>query len=223
MSTTRTKLLSFALGTTAIIAAPAITLAADLPPPPPPPPMRAATFDWSGAYIGALVGVGSIDNKYVPIGGPDPELSGSGLIAGGMIGYNYQMGNYVLGVEGDGMFTNIKPRNTLDGVDQKIGSLYTLRTRFGYAQDNTLLYVTGGIGFLRSKLHILPADETLTKTHIGVVAGGGIEHGFSPNLIARAEYLYGTFQKKYYRYTPGTVYMGIDDLHMFRAGLAYKF
>lgn len=222
MSTLRSLLVSAALGTSAIIASPALTLAADLPPPPP-PPMRAATFDWSGAYVGALIGVGSVDNRYVPIGAPDPELSGSGLVAGGMVGYNYQMGNYVIGIEGDGMFTDIKPRNTSDGVDQKFGSLFTLRTRFGFAHDNTLFYATGGLGFLRSRLHIMPADETLTKTHIGVVAGGGIEHGFSPNMLARAEYLYGHFQKKNYVYTPGTVRMGVDDLHMFRAGLAYKF
>jgi outer membrane immunogenic protein len=199
-------------------------LAADLPPPPPPPvEMRSSTYDWSGAYIGGIVGAGSVDNTYVPIGAPDPDLSGSGFIGGGMIGYNMQMNNFVAGIEGDGMFSGIKPKNTSDGVDQHVTYLATIRARLGWAHDNTLFYGTAGVGFLGSKIHIMPADETVKKTHIGIVAGGGIEHGFTQNITARVEYLYGHFGKKDYVYVPGTIRTGIKSMHMARAGIAYKF
>lgn len=201
-----------------------VALAADLPPPPPPMvEIRETSYNWSGAYVGALIGVGSADNTYVPIGAPDPEISGSGLLGGIMIGYNHQMGDLVVGVEADGMFTNIKPRNTSDGVDQKISYMATMRARLGYAHDNTLFYGTAGVGILRSKLHILPADLTTSKTHVGFVVGGGIEHALTNNFVVRAEYLYGRFNKKDYVYVPGTVRMGMDHMHIARAGVAYKF
>ena len=201
-----------------------IALAADLPPPPPPMvEIRDSTYDWSGAYIGALIGVGSADNTYVPIGAADPQIAGSGLLGGIMVGYNYQMDNMVAGVEADGMFTGIHPENSADGVDQKLTYLATIRARLGYAHDNTLFYGTAGIGFMGSKFHILPANETVKKNHIGFVVGGGMEHAFTQNFILRAEYLYGRFGKKNYVYTPGTVKTGMDNLHIARAGFAYKF
>jgi len=98
-----------------------------------------------------------------------------------------------------------------------------MRARLGYAHDNTLFYGTAGIGFIRSRFHIMPADESISKTHMGYVVGGGIEHAFSPNITARAEYLYGSFNKKNYVYTVGTVHTGLDNLHIARAGVAYKF
>ncbi len=201
-----------------------IVLAADLPPPPPPMvEIRDSNYDWSGAYVGALIGVGSSENTYVPIGAPDPDISGSGLVGGIMVGYNHQIDNLVVGVEADGMMSNIDPRNLADGVDQKINYLATIRARIGYAHDNTLFYGTAGVGFIRTKLHIMPANENRSKNHIGFVVGGGMEHAFTQNFILRAEYLYGRFNKKNYVYTPGTVRMGLDNLHIARAGVAYKF
>lgn len=213
------------LSLAALISGAASALAADLPPPPPPPiEIRQSTYDWSGVYVGGLIGVGSVDNTYIPIGTPDPEISGSGLVGGFMAGYNYQFDNFVVGAETDFMFTDIKNRNTSDGVEQKFSYLTTMRARAGWAHDNTLFYATAGIGFIRSKFSLLaPLNESLSKTHMGYVVGGGMEHAFSQNLTARAEYLYGSFNKKNYVYAAGTVRTGIDDLHIARAGLAYKF
>lgn len=221
----RTPLVAALFAGMATIAAAKMAKAADLPPPPPPPmvEIRPATYDWSGAYVGISIGVGSIDNTYIPIGAPDPDLSGSGVMLGGFIGYNTQWNNMVAGVEADGMATWIKPRNRSDGVDQHATYLSTIRARLGWAHNNTLFYGTAGVGFMRTKIHILPADETRAKTHVGYVVGGGIEHGFTPNVTARMEYLYGSFNNKNYVYTPGTVRTGIDHLHIVRAGMAYKF
>src|SRR5436190_6782639 len=63
-----------------------------------PPP-----FSWTGFYIGGNIG-GAWAERHVTdtITGLDFSRSSDGVfIAGGQIGYNYQMGNFVLGVEGD--------------------------------------------------------------------------------------------------------------------------
>lgn len=224
MSCTKNTLVLSTLGLAALLSGPVSALAADLPPPPPPMQIRQSTYDWGGVYVGGLFGAGSVDNTYVPIGTPDPEISGSGMVGGIMAGYNFQVNEFVVGAEADIMFTSINNRNTSDGVAQKFSRLSTIRARAGWAHDNTLFYATAGVGFIRSKFSLLaPLNESLTKTHMGYVVGGGMEHAFTQSLIARAEYLYGSFGKKNYVYAAGTVRTGVDHLHIARAGLAYKF
>lgn len=212
------------LSLAALVSGAASALAADLPPPPPPPiEIRQSTYDWGGVYVGGLIGVGSVDNDYLPIGAADPEISGSGLVGGFMAGYNYQVSDFVIGAETDFMFTDIHNKNSADGVEQKFSYLSTIRARAGWAHDNTLFYATAGVGFIRSKFTLTAFNESQSKTHVGYVLGAGMEHAFSQNLVARAEYLYGHFGTKDYVYTPGTVRTGVDDIHIARAGLAYKF
>ncbi|VAV95008.1 hypothetical protein MNBD_ALPHA08-108 [hydrothermal vent metagenome] len=226
MSCIKNTLIWSSLGLTALLWGTATSLAAELPPPPPPPPIeiRQSTYDWSGVYVGGLIGAGSVENLYVPIGTPDPEISGSGIVGGLMAGYNYQVGEFVVGAEADIMFTGIDNRSTVDGVEQEFSYLSTLRARAGWALDDTLIYLTGGVGIIRSKFSLLaPFNESRSKIHVGYVVGGGIETAFTENLIARAEYLYGSFGKKNYVYVPGTVRTGVNNLHIARAGIAYKF
>ncbi|HHI82008.1 MAG TPA: porin family protein, partial [Rhizobiales bacterium] len=196
--------------------------------------------DWSGIYVGAVAGVGSIHSGYVPNGGGDPQLNGSGFVGGGMIGYNYQMGSFVVGAETDIMGTGIDPAHTDQGgnkdkVDQDIDYLTTLRARIGWVpNERTLLYGTVGVGWLRSTIKIsnnppppgvpLPPGLTQSKTHFGYILGAGMEHAITNNITARIEYLYGNFNQKTYTYSTGdTVRTGIDNLHVVRGGFAYKF
>ena len=159
MSRTTNNLIASVLGCAALLAGAKLALAADLPPPPPPLEIRQSTYDWGGVYVGGLIGVGSVDNAYIPIGAADPEVSGSGLVAGGMIGYNYQFDNFVIGAEADAMYMDIYNKNSADEVAQKLSSLYTMRARLGYAHDNTLFYGTAGIGFIRSRFDLLAFVE----------------------------------------------------------------
>ncbi len=226
MSCTKNTLVLSALGFSALLSGTASVLAAELPPPPPPPPpveIRQSVYDWGGVYVGGLIGAGSVDNAYLPIGVADPEIAGSGLVGGFMAGYNFQVDELVFGVEADIMFTRIDNANTLDGVEQDFSYLSTIRARAGWALDDTLVYLTAGVGFMRSQFSLTAFNERRSKTHVGYVVGGGIETAFTENLVGRVEYLYGSFGKKNYVYTPGTVRTGIDNLHIARAGLAYKF
>ncbi|NJM34685.1 MAG: porin family protein [Rhodomicrobium sp.] len=130
----------------------------------------------------------SWDNKtdYAEFGDDDDDVS---LIAGVHVGYNWQSGNKVLGIEADISFG--------DDIDY----LASLRGRLGYAHGNLLLYVTAGaafVGFDDTKI----TTTYYSKSHdsefegdrkIGVVAGGGAEYKIAPNWSVGAEGLYYAF------------------------------
>ncbi len=200
-------------------------LAADLlPPPPPPPEIRTSVYDWSGAYVGGMISGVMVDATYVPLAGPDPNLDGDGVLGGVYAGYNYQMGNFVLGIEGDAQFGEVNPNNLLDNVDQDIDFMATIRGRLGYAHDRTMAYFTGGVAFMDSEI-ILPGfgGESDSKSHTGYVLGGGLEHAWTDNMVGRIEYLFASFDTKQYDFAPGSLNYDPDDIHMVRFGGAWKF
>lgn len=99
----------FLLGTVALIAFAAPAAAADLAARPytKAPPIIAAIYDWSGFYIGANGGWGSSHNCWsqVPGGlllGSDGCHDATGGVAGGQIGYRWQSGAWVFGLEAQG-------------------------------------------------------------------------------------------------------------------------
>jgi outer membrane immunogenic protein len=180
--------------------------AADLgrrPPPPPPPQVYAPApyYNWTGFYVG-INGGGAWGgrSRFDFPGGPTAAFDGSGWLAGGTLGFNYQFGQFVLGLEGD-----------IDGADIRGSSsclgggflcqthndwLGTGRGRIGYAFGRILPYVTGGlaVGNLTASV---PGIGAATDTRTGWTAGGGIEVALTGNWTAKAEYLYvdlGSFQ-----------------------------
>lgn len=217
-------LLRLALATAAMIPVTS-ALAADLEPPPPVDDLRPATYDWSGIYAGGFGGLIFLETPYVPVGSGDPEFGGSSGVAGVFAGAQWQWDSLVLGVEGDwGWGLGETAENILDETDYTINHIATLRARLGFASDNTLLYLTGGAAMANGTLdaYVLGIDDD--ATHWGWTIGGGMEHAFSENFTARLEYLYAHFGKETYDLSPaGTVDMGLDDVHMIRAGIAYKF
>lgn len=179
-------------------------LAADLPQPGPPPPRAPATyvpapvpvFTWTGIYIGANGGYAFGQSNWTspaPIGSTG-NFSTSGFLAGGTLGANYQWGQFVLGIEGDGDWTNING-STSNGSCAVFACttqgdwLATVRGRAGYAFNQVLLYGTGGAAFgnLQASSGTLPFSNS---TQTGWTAGAGIEYAFTPNLTAKIEYLY---------------------------------
>ncbi|MEO1160802.1 MAG: hypothetical protein AAFW74_10185, partial [Pseudomonadota bacterium] len=66
---------------------------------------HAATNDWTGPYIGALIGIGSIDAAPTGSGsGSFDALTDYGLMGGLIVGWNVQDGHMVYGIVGDVMF-----------------------------------------------------------------------------------------------------------------------
>jgi outer membrane immunogenic protein len=192
----------FLLGTIGLVAlgmaAPAS--AADLRArPAPPPPYVAPIYDWSGFYIGGNGGWGQSRNC-VDFGiFPDACSERSGGLAGGQLGYRWQAGSWVFGLEGQGDWADLSntrvsifrpafsTRTKTDGIGLFTGQI-------GWALWNTaLLYVKGGAAVTSNRFSILdtPTGAELasaSSTRWGGAVGVGWEWGFAPNWSAGLEY-----------------------------------
>ncbi len=200
--------LRLALITAAFVPA-ASALAADLDVPPPPPPveeLRTSTYDWTGAYVGALIGASCIDGSLVDNGGPTQwEMSGCGFKGGALVGYNQQFDNWVIGMEADWSRTNDVVKNTDAGADFAFGLNHevTMRGRFGFAADDTLFFLTGGGAFAQGNLDgiISPDPDNITGKHWGWTVGGGVEHAFTDQFRMKFDYLYTRYSGDNYSST----------------------
>ncbi len=222
--------LAAAVGLGLLLYGPA-ALAADLPPPPPPPELRG---DWTGVYIGGVAGGNCFLMDYTTSTGTDPELNGCAASGGVVGGWTYQLNdNFVIGAEGDYMWSGRTAKNTLDAAWYDANNISTLRGRVGWLSGNTLFYATGGVGWVWGKMGGLVGPSSIPasnkQVHTGWVVGGGIEHAFTPNLRARLEYLYGSFNAKKYDLSVSTcsptciVNLHMNDMHMVRAGVTWNF
>jgi outer membrane immunogenic protein len=149
-----------------------------------PPP-----YNWTGFYVGINGGGGFGRSEYSsPL---STSFDTSGGLVGGTIGYNYQMGQVVLGVEGDGDWSGIRGSATcgVTTCDTHNHWLATARGRLGYAIDRFMPYVTGGAAFGDIKTSIAGiGDATTTRT--GWTAGGGLEAAIAGPWTAKIEYLH---------------------------------
>jgi outer membrane immunogenic protein len=174
-------------------------------------------YSWTGFYVGAHLGGAWQDNRttgtYVDGLTLFPftnDTSSTGFIGGGQIGYNWQTGVAVFGIEADWSSlssSGTKSQNPNPPFDITVTSrneiewLGTIRGRAGaLVTNNTLLYATGGFAFGRvNNFHSeiagpafgnLSASWQEQTTRHGYVVGGGIEHMFAPNWTARLEGLF---------------------------------
>jgi outer membrane immunogenic protein len=156
------------------------------------PILQQAPFSWTGFYVGTHVGYGWTDIDWSETPPIDGTHDGSGWLAGGQIGYNWQSGRLVYGLEADISKTWIDGGNAC--CDHSINWLASVRGRAGItAFDNrTLFYVTVGAAWADIDYSSI---GTHSDTHFGWVAGAGIERALTPNLSARIEYLYYGFDE----------------------------
>lgn len=224
------------------------------------------TFSWSGFYIGANLGYGfggdgniSSEGQLGPnianiATGARPgsvDLDRNGILGGGQIGYNWQAGSFVYGLEADISFTSIDDdQNAVTpqintGLAQgnvfrsELDYLGTVRARLGYALDRTLFYGTAGVAYGRSKMSVdmfapngvLQFTDEERKTNIGYAVGAGVEYAVTSKISLKSEYLYYDLgdDELNVQAIPGTgVAGGYDsefnnDGHLFRVGLNYRF
>jgi len=168
------------------------TLAADLPrrvTAPAPYVAQVPVFTWTGLYAGVNAGYGWATQKGAA-GATFGKMDGAQV--GGTVGYNYQMGQIVLGVEGDDAWN--RARNTNVGAISKSTNIATARGRIGYAVDRVLLFTTGGYagGTVDRTIGAASANDW----HNGYALGGGMEYAFTSNVSAKAEYLYTDLASK---------------------------
>jgi len=187
-------------------------LAADMPAKA--PVFTTGSFNWQGFYAGVNAGYGwgsSIwtddDGGFFSAVGDQFHMRPKGALAGAHIGYNWQFGQTVFGIElsGDaGWMKNkiISPFFPLVDTEQtKLSSIWAATAKLGFAVDRNLVYLKGGYAGARIKIN---ADSTLnesfaqTKTRTGLTIGGGFEHAITPNWLLGIEYDYYNFGSVHY-------------------------
>ena len=198
--------------------------AADLPIKAPaivPPPLP--VFSWTGFYIGVNAGYGwgEIDDAATPLPQPgfgaDPfsvRSEPDGFIGGIQIGYNWQTGNFVWGIETDFQGSTLDETTTLapltfggvpipgwnSRVTTELDWFGTIRGRLGVTfMPELLAYVTGGFAYgdvtVSSRTRFAPGPAFTyvgsgSSTETGWTVGGGLEYSFLGNWSAKVEYLY---------------------------------
>ncbi|KPF73088.1 hypothetical protein IP69_00490 [Bosea sp. AAP35] len=222
----------------------------------------APIFTWTGFYAGVNAG-GVFTENTISTVGTAPFTIGNvlaerrpssisndetGFIGGAQIGYNYQIGSVVLGIETDIQYTDISSRTSRLGTSnatsvfsQDLDYLGTVRLRAGYAFDRVMVYATGGLAYgdVSNRATFFNAalpgqvDYVGGKSDIkvGFTVGGGVEYAFTNNLSLKAEYLYYDLGKQNvavnqvnFALAPGSYVSRMENNgHIVRAGLNYRF
>jgi outer membrane immunogenic protein len=190
-----------------------------------PPPMVAAVYSWTGFYIGGNVGYGWFDRNSTladtgtpaffaatiaagalpPVYGVNPR----GAVGGGQIGYNWQAGMWVFGVEADIQGADVKGSTTLNTsvapfvpitatATEKLDWFGTARGRVGFAANTALFYVTGGLAYGHVSHSFFTAAPAVAQSafgsdaqvDVGYTVGAGVEWAFNNNWSVKGEYLY---------------------------------
>ena len=241
---------------------PSLVIAADLPlykaaPPP-------AGYNWTGFYVGGNVGYSIGRNRTTSsVARADDSdrnfllgiftLSPAGAAAGFQVGYNRQIGAWVIGVEADWQWSGQKdsacyvlcvtsPGNPFSlTLEQRMKWFGTARGRIGYTWDRALWYVTAGgawakinddFTLFQAAFPQMTETASASRTKAGVVIGGGVETALAGGWTAKLEYLFINFGNVTNDFsTPalaaagGTSFPVSGDIrdHVVRVGLNYQF
>lgn len=200
--------------------------AADLQPRYQPVPRAAIyspIYNWTGFYLGINGGGGWGRSQWDGVG----RFDVSGGLIGGTIGYNWQFGQAVVGIEGDIGWSGISGSTTVlcpAGCETRNHWLATARGRVGYSFDRFLPYLTAGLAFgdINATTPGFPGGSITTA---GWTVGGGLEFGLLPNVSVKAEYLYVDLSNFNCGFNCGLAANGDVSFYanVFRAGLNVRF
>ena len=185
------------------------------------PEYVAPVYNWTGPYIGIVGGYGFGNSDFrggVAPGSTDPD----GFLVGGTLGYNWQMGTLVVGIEGDISWSNIEGNGACGGLACSINNdwLGTVRGRLGYNAGRFMPYVTGGAAFGTIDGRIA-GNGNSDSTELGWTIGGGIEAAIAGPWTAKIEYLYVDLGKGDAVGATGS--RPEFQTNIIRAGLNYRF
>ena len=180
-----------------------------------------AVNTWGGFYLGTNGGrawsshAGDLNvssSALFSSASANAKDSPSGGFAGGQIGYNWQRGGLVLGIEGDFDLASVydKPSAaalaggvpfpltaTTATAKSKLDDFGTLRGRAGYSFGSLLIYGTGGFAYgnVQDRLSVdsplnTSGSVSSERTVTGWAAGAGFEYALTPTVSWKAEYLH---------------------------------
>lgn len=222
-------------------------------------PIAAAPFSWTGLYIGAHAGwaTGGWDGRTTytdpQVGvmpeiwdNPNQDINADGWLGGAQMGFNFQRGSIVFGIEADvswadledeGSFTtNLDPESNTWDIKTKVDAFGTVRGRLGYlVSPRLLIYGTGGLAWAKTSADLVgtlnwngqplmvTARGSADETHIGWTAGLGGEMMVADNWTLKAEWLHVDLGKEDYQLTDTDSFPADLSFDVFRVGVNYKF
>jgi outer membrane immunogenic protein len=200
-----------------------------------PPARPSAGFNWTGAYVGAVAGYGIGWKDWADLLGDDSRFDVNGALAGGTAGVNVHVGRFVLGVEGEWMWSGIKGDKSETEVTGIVTSAISASTRINWlataamragvvTTDRWLNYVKAGFA-VADETHTLRFTQTApglgstdldlrgSRLHTGLLLGVGTEYAFFANWSVKAEYNYIHFVDQSAQLT-GTQFVNIPPLQI---------
>lgn len=198
---------------------------------------HAQSSSWTGFHVGATLGRSAYTSSWTDVDGYrnggtlDSSLQKSQT--GGNLGYDYQIGNTVFGLEYDRTLSAIETSSAYDrGATLRtdnLDRLSTLRLRAGLAYGSTLVYLSGGLGQAKAS-HAWIASGTGAQSwpsfrndQRGLVAGAGLEQKLGNGFALRVEYLHFHSGEARSTNASGYAMQVTDDLNTLRVGFSYFF
>ncbi|KTD07271.1 outer membrane protein [Legionella jamestowniensis] len=187
---------------------------------------KSDSYLWPGLYVGGNIGYGiNTNNVYINPSSPSAliltnqdrspknlNVSSEGFLAGGEIGYNWQVNNFIAGIEADLNYTSIggtnattlSTSNITTTTEKDLLWLSTIRGRVGkLVSSNMLIFLSGGPAFGRvnskfdQRVVSLPcsasfvcSEGAISKNKSGLSVGTGVEYSITHRATLKAEYLY---------------------------------
>jgi outer membrane immunogenic protein len=207
------------------------------------------TSDWSGFYLGGHLGCAwggqtwtSLDNNAFANAGDAFSFTNDSWVAGVQLGYNWQFGKWVVGLEGTYSGGDFKDETTGAGLGfnyrltSDISDILTLTARAGYAIDPRLLgYVKAG--FASAEMEVkgfadsggATGSASASSRHNGYALGAGLEYLATNNIVLGLDYTFIALEDKDYTLTCGalcgTARLNVepDDIHMLTGRISFKF
>ncbi len=215
---------------------------------PAPVPMAPRAFDWTGGYAGLGVTYGrasyreagdlfDFDEIFDDLRGRegDPAFggffpSGSGWGGGAFVGFNWQNGNMVYGVEGHLSAHRMRGDTTFAGengaddleVRTDVRSMASLRGRLGFSADRTLFFVTAGPAMANVRHNAIGVDSESRNVN-GFVVGVGAEHALAGGWNIRGDLEHHRFRSRDFT-TAGVPFDGVRTrVNLARVSAVFRF
>lgn len=158
-----------------------------------------AAYDWTGFYGGIHGGWTSVDVSHFDRfgGGTNLDHDVSGGVIGGQIGFNYQMDNFVIGIEGSFSAADANGSAVTPATRSfDLQSTADVRGRLGYVFADILVYATVGAAF--ADINVSQFVNSTDADHTGFVVGLGAAWRAMQHVSLGAEYLYADYGNEVY-------------------------
>lgn len=175
-------------------------------------------LSWTGFIFNPDVGYDTLSLK---TNGGAAVKDAEGWRAGLELGYDYQIGGFVVGFAADGFYSWLDSESASYASDLKYYG--TVRARLGYAYGRYMAYATGGWAFADLEISDRIAGLSDSQNLNGWAAGGGVEYVWNKTLTARVEYVHVEFGDESFGSLPAAAGEVSAEMDLIKFGLITRF